>query len=529
MNYHQYSDILDTDGKIIKDKLFRGADVYPPMKDFHFNDYIKYNSVGYYNYINEKFSKFSFPIEYSNLTFNQICKGDTYSLKEQQKFAARIFNTHTDNKGILIYHGLGSGKTQTSIIIGEAFKFRNIDGNQIPGRSDTYVLIVVPASLTDQYYNEIIGSLDSLTGRIKSAAGEVVIDGKRQYYIDPQTRKRIKAISEQIKTLEKELEESPDVNKKSLLNRLQTSISNEYLLEQGKVKRVYEIVSHETFINNLYSGKGYVKYLQVSNGCMIIDEAHKLVSAIGTNYRSLLYSLKFHSNKEFRVVLLTGTPIYDKPYEFGLLINLIRPRIPFPDGINNFDKYFIDQETYEYKMKNKDLFKQLISGYVSYFKGGNPVSYPYKKKIIVHHSMNDYQYDVYRNALIKEVADDMNSSIDNTEFIIKYSKKNTLSDDNEVVSVFNNSRMYSNIVFPKVPNELITKIKESGEDKSNVTYRGDLAKAGMKLFKQEIQKVPREKVLEAVSKYSSKFAKIVELVEMSDGPVFIYSNYNPWY
>jgi hypothetical protein len=168
---NQYSDVLNSDGTVNRDKCFKGSEIYSKMKNFNFNEYSNYKSKEYYNYINDHFIEYSFPVNYSELSFDQICKNTEYSLKEQQKFAGRIFNNSVDNKGLLIYHGLGSGKTQTSIIIGEAFKFRNTDGNQIPNRADSYVLIIVPASLTEQYYSEILGRLDSQTGKVKSASG----------------------------------------------------------------------------------------------------------------------------------------------------------------------------------------------------------------------------------------------------------------------------------------------------------------------------------------------------------------------
>ena len=85
-------------------------------------------------------------------------------------------------------------------------------------------------------------------------------------------------------------------------------------------------------------------------------------------------------------------------------MNLLRPRMVFPDGYDNFNEIFIDPETKS--MINKDLFKKMTSSYVSYFKGGNPEAYPYKKTIIMHHTMDPYQYSIYKDALIKEIEKD---------------------------------------------------------------------------------------------------------------------------
>jgi hypothetical protein len=151
---------------------------------------------------------------------------------------------------------------------------------------------------------------------------------------------------------------------------------------------------------SLFEEGEYLLKLKKPNGLLIIDEAHRLVSSTGTSYRKLLFALKYHAHPKFRTVLLTGSPIYDKPYEFGLLINLLRPRIPFPDGPENFNEIFLTSDS---TMKNVNLFKQMCNVYVSYFKGGNPEAYPYKKTIIMNHSMSPYQYSAYKRMLLKEI------------------------------------------------------------------------------------------------------------------------------
>ena len=192
-----YSDVTDS-GVIVPSKFFNKK-VY--TSKFDFNNYLKYKSKEYYSWINRSFSKdYSFPSDYSSKTFDNLCGSADYSLKPQQKFAGRIFNTLVDNKGLLIYHGLGSGKTQTSIVIGEAFKFRNVKGNTIiPGRTDSVVLIVVPAALVEQYYSEIIGHVED--GTIKSASGQILINGERQFYLNKKVRNAISVNLESIKDL----------------------------------------------------------------------------------------------------------------------------------------------------------------------------------------------------------------------------------------------------------------------------------------------------------------------------------------
>ena len=82
-------------------------------------------------------------------------------------------------------------------------------------------------------------------------------------------------------------------------------------------------------------------------------------------------------------------------------------------------------------ISNQDLFKKMCSGYVSYFKGGNPVAYPYKKTIIMTHPMNEIQYTQYKSMIIKEVSSakkTLDKTIEN-----KISKFNNLLHESYVV------------------------------------------------------------------------------------------------
>ena len=529
--------------------------VYKDFANFKLNDYLKYKSRDYYTWINDNLNDYSFPQDYSSQTFESLCENVDYSLKPQQKFAGRIFNTLVDNTGILIYHGLGSGKTQTSIIIGEAFKFRNVKGNvPITGRTDSVVLIVVPAALVDQYYSEIIGNVES--GVIKSASGQIVINGERQFYLNQKVRKAISENLESIKGLQEKISLGQGNVKyiRDQVLELETMNRELYDLERKRVNRVYEIMSHEKFLNRIFTIKGgnfiegeYLNLLQKDNGLLIIDEAHGLVSAIGSNYRKLLMALRYYTSDRFKVVLLTGSPIYDKPFEFGLLINLLRPRMLFPDGFENFNEIFVKDN----QMINKSLFKQMCSGYISYFKGGNPEAYPYKRVVIMHHPMENYQYSIYKAALFKEVERDQKNKLESREeFVIRIATSESRTDET-TTSVFNNSRLFCNIAFPESsPNRLthaeIVEIGKFNFQEQNpgvdLPPRSELYDIGVKLtqrtgnrsrqqiiqqgldeFKKKLKS--STDVLKTTRGYSTKFAKVAEIIQISPGPVFVYSNY----
>jgi len=516
-----YTDIVDASGNIVT--CFNGT-FYPEQKNFQVNSYKNYKNKPFYSWINENFKEYAFPREdydseqYSpSSVFAKNCESKVYSLKQQQKFAARIFNTDVNTNSMLIYHGLGSGKTQTSIIIGEAFKLRTVSGKIIKNRPKTRVLIVVPAALKEQYYAEIIGKYES--GNIKSATGEIVIMEDRQYYADKIVRRKISENYNEISELVKQ-KYKPDANQALIQRQIDIlSLSNKEFQkdENERVERVYEIISHESFLNKLfviennkYMEKGYlVDYLKEPNGLLIIDEIQNLISATGTNYRRLLYALQFYAHPTFRVVLLTGTPIYDKPYEFGLLMNLLRPRVVFPDGRDNFNELFLQNNEFT----NQESFKKMCSGYISYFKGGNPIAYPYKKTTVMLHQMDTYQYDKYKEALIKETERDKLSLLKSEDFFIDLKKEESNS------GIFHLSNQVCNIAFPEIT---------SGERRGKSILQQNISEFRKILFSEQKKHAPEqqtEKILKLVGNYSRKFATVAKMILECEGTVFVFSNF----
>jgi hypothetical protein len=265
--YNQYySEIVDpTDtSNILYSKCFNGKQIYSTRHNV--NSYKNFKGTDYYRWVNSNFKDYTFdnddfddPGYNAEAAFNNLCRSKEYGLKKQQKFAGRIMNTHTEPNSMLIYHGLGSGKTQTSIIVGEAFKFRKTNSSIIPDRAQARVLIVVPAALLRQYYSEIVGKLEDNT--LKSAPGEVWISGDRQYYTKKDLRGSIAKNEQDISNLKQELfglrsVRNPDYELidqlENELGRLTTLNKQSVNSEKVKVNTVYEIISHETFLNTIF-------------------------------------------------------------------------------------------------------------------------------------------------------------------------------------------------------------------------------------------------------------------------------------
>ena len=123
------------------------------------------------------------------------------------------------------------------------------------------------------------------------------------------------------------------------------------------------------------------KKIKLNNTLLIIDEVQNVVSEHGSFYKAI-YSAISKAPDDLRVVLLSGTPIFDKPLEIGLTLNLLKLKEEYPKGSKFNDKFLSSRKLksgeIKYKAKNLTKFKELAKGYISYYRGAPPVAFPKK-------------------------------------------------------------------------------------------------------------------------------------------------------
>ena len=114
--------------------------------DTHNNGYTLNNRVDFNDFM-KNFSDKSMHIPHRiiknyNLVSNNKAVLSNITLSNQQKFVSDYLNSNTPYRGLLLYHGLGSGKSGASIAITNGYKNRK-------------VIILLPASLKINYLQEI--------------------------------------------------------------------------------------------------------------------------------------------------------------------------------------------------------------------------------------------------------------------------------------------------------------------------------------------------------------------------------------
>lgn len=126
-----------------------GEDIQPrlPLPSTEFliraSSYYMNNREIFINFINTLFNPYIEEIEQSQETASCDKKAGDFSLLVHQKIVRDYINNYTPYRGLLLYHGLGSGKTCSAIAIAEGIK--------------TYkqIIVMTPASLRTNFISEL--------------------------------------------------------------------------------------------------------------------------------------------------------------------------------------------------------------------------------------------------------------------------------------------------------------------------------------------------------------------------------------
>ena len=144
----------------------------------------------------------------------------------------------------------------------------------------------------------------------------------------------------------------------------------------------------------------------------IIDEVHNFIRNVYSNVSTgngkraqVIYDYIIQDKKEnpdTRIVLISGTPAVNVPYEIALLFNMLRPGI-FPKSESEFNRIFVSTGAYQtLHPATKNMFQRRIMGLVSYYIGATPDLYATATTHHIDVKMSPYQQDVYNHYEMEE-------------------------------------------------------------------------------------------------------------------------------
>ena len=255
----------------------------------------------------------------------------TIELSTYQTVVRNFLSNDTPYNGLLLYHGLGSGKTCAAITVAEEhrkFLKRSGLGKKI------YVLgnKNIKQNFKTQLFHE---------SHLKKFDGEWTCSN---------------CIGNSI------LRE---------VNASGTACTKDFLLKKIDVllRKYYKYMGYLEFASMVNSHKKHVKDL-FENCMIIIDEVHNIKDdKEGVNASSVLDYITEQTT--CKILMLSATPMFNQPQEIIWILNLLRRN----------DKRDIQEEKHFFKegeLVQEEEFKDYMRGYVSFVKGENPYTFPYR-------------------------------------------------------------------------------------------------------------------------------------------------------
>jgi hypothetical protein len=231
------------------------------------------------------------------------------TLLPHQKLVQTYMNIDTPYRGVLLYHGLGSGKTCSSIAITENLKpYKNI-------------VVMSPASLETNYVQELkkCGSPFYKTHQHWVWTTSPSLEQLQECCFtdkDLLRRGRVRGLW---------VHEKKDPNYDELTTEEQVSIQEQI---DKMIRTQYQFIHYNgiqasTFKRLIANGNPF------SNKVVVIDEAHNFVSRIvnqlndPTHPSMQMYDLLMKA-EQCKIILLTGTPVINYSHEVSILFNMLK-------------------------------------------------------------------------------------------------------------------------------------------------------------------------------------------------------------
>ena len=285
------------------------------------------NRAGFVKSIHNIFNKYELKKQEegnTNLDIGSInTKDDTKNLDlfPHQKFVRDYMQEDSPSRGLLLYHGLGVGKTCASIATAELLG------------TTKKIVVMLPASLERNYVNEVLKCGNPHYSLYQNWS-----------YIHHKDISKIDKIGEILDIIDKKTYDNnggfwfTTEGKKSNYDKY-----NEKQKEQIN-RQLYNIIIKKYNILH-YNGLNNKKINQLTeddtinpfdNSIVIIDEVHNFISRVinSSKISESIYELIYYA-KNCKLLCLSGTPLINRPLEIAFLINLIkRPTIEYKLNTN---------------------------------------------------------------------------------------------------------------------------------------------------------------------------------------------------
>jgi hypothetical protein len=436
-----------------------------------------------------------------------------FKLNAVQKMLRNLLGPNTPYNNMMLIHDPGVGKTCTAITIAENLK-------QYVRMNNKRIYIIRPDAFKEQLF--VMERVKKNESQIQCTGTSYLEEVKRtnpvnEEYLLECIRGDTNACERLHKNIKKEIDKYYQFNN---LIKWAKTINQEIEQHTAGLKSNSEKLAKKiAVIRSLFN-----------NNLLIIDEAHKLrdEGSVDGDERlvvRILNDVCLYS-QNMKLLLLTATPMYDKPAEIVPLLNFMllndkRPILQVGDIFANDEGELLEM--------GAEKLLYAIKGYVSYMRGNNPEEFPIRLYADVNlpasKMLNDYPTRDLTGAKIPR------------KNAIKYLKLVKCPLGTEQQSVINNININEEgeevrgVAYQsqlQAGNFIYQGMKESGgiaKECFGVKGLRNITKQKNGVYSFNNPEFAKELIGQSLKRYSMKYYMLLQNIKKSSGPVFIYSNF----
>ena len=442
------------------------------------DSYVLNNKIGFLKSIQDKMMGLEYLVD--NDTCDEQSKdNEPFQPLIHQMIVKQYLNSVSPYRGLLLYHGLGSGKTCSSIGIIESMKHykdhifvltpaslqknyktqMKFCGNQLFQENNFWVYVPYPNDDTKESFMKELHVLTRLSMKFLSRK-------KGIYLVDKQ------------RSEESNFHTFNEDEKVAIREQIDEMINNKFVFIN------YNGISREKW-NVFFCKNGTINPFH--NSTIIIDEGHNFVSRIFNkiNIKKSSVSTDMYeaimSAENCNVVVLSGTPLINYPCELGVMFNLI--------GGYNFSYELRLTHKNKQKVNEKELVKILRKemntiDLIHYFKDQNilritrnPYGFIRNKDGTIVHDINEEKVNAkdYEKKIISVLkSDPYNYKVLDSSVILYKKFPDTEEEFNPLFISKNKKSMTSKLEYFK--NKTVGMVSYLGDKKSlmpQIIYKSD--------------------------------------------------------
>lgn len=437
-----------------------------------------------------------------------------FSIKAHQNFLKNFMTKESPYHSLLVYHGVGVGKTCTGLTIAENFR-------DIYARKNRRILIL--------------------------CSNNIQIGWKQTIYNPSRD--------------ENQCTGSAFVNSEATTTHEVNQLIRQY----------YEIMAYRSFSNFVKrmiqqyilplppedKEAGKIRCIQeyFSDRLMIIDEVHNIRDEQGGDMRETVKTIEkvIRYSDNLRLVLLTATPMYNRASEIIWILNMML----LNDKRTLIQPQDVFDETGSLTEEGRETIQTKCKGYVSYLRGENPITFPLrlypsrlkdrnKQRLIPDYTKQEslsivtprhcprlnlvggrvqgkFQFLEMLGSKLRGLQETVyNQAVEN---LIRNTPELDLDVRGELNPILDNILLtqLTNMVYPSKSDPKVSLEGFYGARglKDTMTRRG----SRYSYKKHTLQKHGPIFDMSQLPKYSAKIASIIDSIEHSEGIVFVYTSF----